>query len=124
MDKIEGTSKTPEIILDLENGNLSISGVSILENPRAFYAPLFSAIHEYLANPKESTTITFDLEYFNSSSAIMIRDIIRSFETHPAASTCVVKWLHDNDDHGIRNSGYEFQNIFDNIRFEIIGLDR
>lgn len=124
MQKIEATVKTPEVILDFENGSIFIRGISIAENPRAFYEPIFVAIDKYLLNPKPSTTVNFDLEYFNSSSAIMIRDIIRKFEGHSTAPGCTIKWFHDNDDHGIRNSGLEFQNIFEGIKFEIIGLDR
>lgn len=124
MKKIEGTTKTPEVIFDFENGALSISGISISENPQAFYLQVFQEIDEYLKNPKDSTTINLDLEYFNSSSAIMIRDIIRKFEYHSTGPNCVVRWIHDSDDHGIRNSGLEFQNIFEGIKFEIVGLDR
>ena len=124
MKKIEATVKTPEVILDFENGSMSISGISISENPRLFYDPIFEEIEVYLKNATKGTVINLDLEYFNSSSAIMIRDIIRTFEKHPTAPDSVVRWYHDNDDQGIRNSGLEFENIFEGIRFEIIGLDR
>ncbi len=124
MQKIEATVKTPGVLLDFENGIITISGISIAENPRAFYDPVFQSVDTYLLTAKKGTTVNFDLEYFNSSSAIMIRDLIRKFEGHPTASACCINWFHDNDDQGIRNSGLEFQNIFEGIRFEIVGLDR
>ncbi len=121
---IEGTVKTPEFKLNHSTGEMSLKGISIPENPRLFYADVYSSIDEYLREPAETTIINFDLEYFNSSSAIAIRDIIRKFETHPVASNCNINWYHDNDDQGIKNSGLEFKNIFPTIKFEIIGLDR
>lgn len=121
---IEGTVKTPEFKINHSTGELSIKGISIPENPRLFYSSVYSAIDEYLRSPHQTTTVSFDLEYFNSSSAIAIRDIIRKFETHPKSDTCTINWYHDSDDHGIRNSGLEYKNIFPSIRFEIISLDR
>ena len=124
MQKIEATVKTPEVILDSDLGSVSLKGISISENPRAFYTPVFEMIEQYLKQPQPATTLHVDLEYFNSSSAIMIRDLIRLFENHQTGPNCVVKWYHDNDDHSIRNSGMEFKNIFTHVQFELIGLDR
>ena len=121
---IEGTVKTPEFRINHDTGEISIRGISIPENPRLFYSSVYSAIDEYLRSPNSTTTVNFDLEYFNSSSAIAIRDIIRKFEVHPKSDSCTINWYHDEDDHGIRNSGLEYKNIFPSIRFEIIGLER
>ncbi|MCG8573349.1 MAG: DUF1987 domain-containing protein [Flavobacteriales bacterium] len=122
--RIEGTNKTPEFNFNFSRGELSLRGISIPENPGLFYAEIYASIDDYLKNPAKNTVINFDLEYFNSSSAIAIRDVIRKFEEHNVANNCVVKWYHDEDDQGIESSGHEFKSIFPGLNFEIIGLDR
>ena len=76
-----GTQETPAITFDLTKGEIEISGNSIPENPVKFFAPLVTALNEYIIAPKPITTITFKMNYINTSSSRHILDILKKLET-------------------------------------------
>lgn len=75
---IEATSKTPEVDFDFLTGNLILSGRSIPENATELYEPLYSWINEYVKQPKKTTNLRLNLEYFNTASSIWLAKIVKS----------------------------------------------
>ena len=71
---IEGTSKTPTITSDSDEGLLEIIGRSNPENSVEFYKPLMDWVDEYVQAPGPKTTVNIKLEHFNTSSSKMILD--------------------------------------------------
>ena len=61
----QGNSSTPAVNFDFDKGLVEISGRSIPENALKFYTPLIEWINEYQLNPKKTTTVNLDIEYFN-----------------------------------------------------------
>ena len=117
---LEGTTRTPAVHFDSENGELSISGRSIPENSITFYKPLFDWLDEYVGTPRENTTIVFNLEYFNTSSSKCILDILRKLEKIPeAGSEARVKWFFDEGDEDMEESGNDFKSLI-NLNIELI----
>lgn len=51
--KIEATAKTPKLKVVPSKGLIHISGISIPEDPKSFYAPFHEAINEYMVDPVE-----------------------------------------------------------------------
>ena len=78
--KIEATAKTPKLKVIPSKGLIHISGISIPEDPKAFYAPFHEAINDYIDRPSEKTTVEFKLEYFNTSTTLIIRNVIRKLK--------------------------------------------
>ena len=74
---IEATHKTPQIDLNHLTGEIIISGKSIPENSASFYSQIIKWIDEYIKNPRQTTNLRINLEYFNTSSAIWLAKIVK-----------------------------------------------
>jgi SiaC family regulatory phosphoprotein len=78
---IESTQKTPQIDLNLCSGELIFSGKSIPENAAKLYDGVLKWIIEYAKSPRPTTNLRFNLEYFNTSSAIWLAKITQAIST-------------------------------------------
>jgi hypothetical protein len=74
---VEKTLKTPQIDLNQLTGELILSGKSIPENAARIYEPVFLWITDYILDPKQTTNLRFDLEYFNTASSIWLAKILK-----------------------------------------------
>ena len=118
--KIEPTEKTPEVSIDTDNGKVSIKGVSVPDNPYDFYQDMLDSIDEYLQAPNESTEIEFHLEYFNTSTALVIRNLLRKLESQSGATSLSIKWIYEEDDEDMMEAGSEFQFLFKDLDFKLL----
>ena len=75
---IEPTTKSPQIDFNPLTGELILSGRSIPENAAELYEKVLNWILEYSKNPKRTTNIRINLEYFNTSSSIWLAKIIKA----------------------------------------------
>lgn len=75
--KIAATNNTPAIDFDHDKGTLLISGRCFTQNILDFYAPVKKWVEDYLANPKESTTLDMQIEYMNSASTVIIANLLK-----------------------------------------------
>ncbi len=75
---IEPSVKTPEIDLNLHSGDLILSGKSIPENAAKLYQQVLDWVIEYAENPRLTTNLRLNLEYFNTSSSIWIAKIVKA----------------------------------------------
>jgi hypothetical protein len=75
---IEPTAKTPQIDLNHITGDLIFSGRSIPENAAQLYEKVLNWVMEYIKNPKHTTNLRFNLEYFNTSSSIWLAKIVKA----------------------------------------------
>ena len=111
---IKGTAETPEVVMNKQEGLISLSGRSLPENPRIFYGPLKEWLREYAKNPAEKTKVVFDMEYFNTSSSKMILellDIIRDFYNDP--NKLEFEWHYMEDDEDMLEAGEDFASVAD-----------
>lgn len=127
---IPPTEHTPKIAFDIEKivkGKhvFEISGESKPEDVKAFYGPVLKWLDEaksYLKafekrkieNHKRKIRLVFKMEYFNSSSAKYLFDIIQEMEDIECScqNTGVkIVWIYDPKDDDIRESGMEFKNM-------------
>lgn len=74
---IEPTQKTPHIDLNNYSGELLLAGKSIPENAALIYDKVLKWIKEYIKKPKTTTNLRFNLEYFNTASAIWLSKIVQ-----------------------------------------------
>ena len=74
---IEGTSKSPGIDFNRFNGELILSGKSIPENAAKIYEPLLEWVTNYVVDPKPTTNLRLNLEYFNTATAIWLGKIVK-----------------------------------------------
>lgn len=120
--EIEGTTKTPTILFDVESGLLEIKGRSIPENSTEFFKPLMEALKHYHANINKTIQVDFQLEYFNTSSSKCILDILKLLAViKKSGGSVLINWHYEEDDEDMLESGENYQDIV-NIPFNMLIL--
>lgn len=121
--QIQQTNSTIGVILNYEKHFLEFSGDSRPENVRDFFDPIMVWINEYknyvyfLSNESSHSIIIkvdFKFEYFNSSSAKYIVDIIKTLNSIVVSNNKIVlnlNWCYEKEDNDILDSGKEFIKI-------------
>lgn len=115
MEKFElkESFKTPRILIDFERGLINITGRSSLENPQDLYPRINNIIQQYCENPKQTTNVLIDLEYYNEASANYLFEILHLLNNSSILnkSTLKIFWHYDPDDYGIIGDINKTQNI-------------
>lgn len=75
---VEQTDKTPLIDFNYLNGELILSGKSIPINAPRIFEPLLEWVNDYVRNPRQTTNLRLNLEYFNTASSIWLAKIVKS----------------------------------------------
>lgn len=120
---IKGTSKTPTVKLNREEGTLFFSGRSIPENTFDFYAPINDWIDDYCESPSKLTVISIRLEYFNTSSSKCLLDVFKKLENIQTEELQVlVNWYFETEDEDMQEAGEDYRAIV-SLPFEIIEVD-
>lgn len=120
---IEETTKTPGIILDPQEGTISIKGRSIPENSLAFYQPILEAMDQYANAPKDYTKMTIQLDYFSTSSSKCILDLFKKLENIiKKGKTAEIYWLYEDKDDNIRDAGADYETMID-VPFKIVAIE-
>ena len=122
---IEATEDSPKINFDTTSNRFIISGESRPENAGKFYTPVINWIVKYeesLTDKKNSITLVFvfKLDYFNSTSAKYIMDILLVLKQFVDDGYKVnVEWHYDKRDDDMLDAGNEFSDTVD-MKFEYI----
>ncbi len=117
---LEGTAKTPVVSFNDTTGLLELKGRSIPENSIEFYKPLIEWVDKYARDPKPSTTLHVQLEYFNTSSSKCILDLFKKLEgVRSSGNEVTVLWHYELDDEDMLEAGEDYQAII-NIPFKMI----
>lgn len=74
---IEPTHKTPQVDLNYIAGEMILSGRSIPENAAILYEKIINWATLYSANPRQTTNLRLNLEYFNTASSIWLAKLVR-----------------------------------------------
>jgi hypothetical protein len=75
---VEQTDKTPLVDLNQMSGELLLSGKSIPINAPRIFEPILDWINEYIKNPRQTTNLRLNLEYFNTASSIWLAKIVKA----------------------------------------------
>ncbi len=119
--RIEKTVKTPEVDFSASTGTLLIKGISIPENTVEFYHKLIYWISEYSINPQPKTTLNLKLEYFNTSTSVVLLNIFKSL-TEIDNSEVMVNWYYEDDDIEMEEVGKDYERMVD-VKFNLIPVD-
>jgi hypothetical protein len=104
---INETATTPNVLCDVSKRLITIKGRAISENAFEFFSPIEEWILEY---KKLKLPLQVDLyfEYFNTSSSIYLRKIIKLLdEMHICGASVVMNWQYDDDDDDMQDQGIE-----------------
>jgi hypothetical protein len=75
---IEAGLKSPQIDLNPFTGEIIFCGKSIPENAAVVYEDVLKWVTEYGKNPRVTTNLRLNLEYFNSASSIWLAKIVKT----------------------------------------------
>lgn len=105
---IEGTKYTLAIDLDPASGRLRFSGESYPENARAFFAPVFAWLEEYLATNPPDVRVELSLDYLNTSSTKCLLDLMEIFDRfRSSGGNPTVVWFYSKDDEDTLTMGQD-----------------
>ena len=110
------TDISPDVNLDI-SGEVSISGMSMMEDPSEFYLQIHNWINEYIDSGNNKLNITFHLNYFNSSSAKQILKVLMAIDE--AEINTKVFWYYPSDNEFLKERGEEFAIMLD-LPFEYV----
>ncbi len=109
-----GSPETPDISLNPILGRLEFSGKSLPEDSDTFFKPVLAWIDEYLAYPVPNTEIEIKLDYFNTSTSLVLMKVFNKFQEK---ENVVVRWYHLPEDEDMLESGKEFE-VLSKLNFE------
>ena len=116
---ISATVDKPEVNLDPEKGTFEIQGKSLPENAKLFFDPIIEWLEEYARNPNDSTEFTLRLNYFNSSSARKIVELLSVLEKiQEEGKEAKIIWEHKVYDEIMKERGEEVKLVLD-VPFEL-----
>ena len=105
---IKATDVSPEVILNPGDKKFSISGWSRPESPSKFYGPIMKWIDDHGQAHLNNAVVNFRIEYFNTPSARVIREILDQLEKlHKGGIKVTVNWYYD-DESSKEEFEYEF----------------
>lgn len=118
---IDPTDETPKVTLDPESGVFEFVGNSYPENSTKFYTPILSWLRSYLdEGPTSGLTMDFNFDYFNTSSAKYILEILRLVqELHEGGNESLVRWHYFEDDTDMQEAGEDYEASID-VPFELL----
>lgn len=107
---ITGTSSTPAILADWQEGCLSMQGDSYPENSFDLFQPVIAWVKDYLTGESRPLRLEFELVYLNTSSIRVLMDILDMAEEHHrqgrAVSLC---WRYDPANERVAELAAEFK---------------
>ena len=111
--EIEGTANTPFVSLNQANGELEFRGKSIPENTIKFYGPVKQWLDNYAGSPCADTHLNIYLEYFNTSSAKIIIEMLKKMVglNNEGKTRLKVSWKYDANDTDMLEAGEDMMNL-------------
>lgn len=109
--RITSTAVTPEINFDIDNNTLTFLKVSKPANAIEFYRPLFEYIDRFeqkkvQSKEVEQLSIDFKFDYFNTSSAKMIYELLGRFKRiEQQGVKVIINWYYHSDDDDLLEEG-------------------
>lgn len=126
---VEESGATPKVVLDAEKNDFLMQGCSRPEDVRAFYYPIINWLTDFSDTIDDSAisrfkdyplVFNFKFDYFNSSSAKFILDILLLLnEIYKKEINIVIRWHYDTADDDMREVGEELSDVVD-FNFEYI----
>lgn len=106
------TKETPRVHLDKANNIFELEGRSRPENIDSFYGPIYEWFEEYRRNPNDSTHIQMNFEYFNTSSAKAILELLKLFENmHKDGLDIKIIWHYHEEDEDMQDAGQDYSTM-------------
>ena len=115
------TESTPYVSIDEDKGYMRFEGESYSENVIAFYKVVTDWLSGYLQSGFTKFTFDCALEYFNSSTSKLLYNMLTDMDDAASdGKDIVVNWYADKDNDIIIESGEDFEEDLENLKFNLI----
>jgi len=120
--EITSTEDCPDILFNPNTGVFSISGRSLPEDPPSFFKPVFQWLSEYALAPHAATLLNIKLDYFNTSSARQVMELLIALEKIESTDrTVTVNWYYVEGDDLMHDRGDEIASLV-NVSVNVLPL--
>lgn len=122
---IAATERSPQVVFNFDAGTFLIKGESYPEDVTDFYGTTLKALEAYLEELDGSTVnFTFELIYFNSSSAKILMSLFDMLEEcAEEGNTVNVEWIYEADDDNMEELGEEFGEDLEAANFKMKAIE-
>jgi len=115
---IEASERAPGVVFDFSNNTFSLTGESYPEDVTAFYGGILESLEEHFSNQTgASIQFTFDLIYFNSSTAKVVMGLFDMLDETAEKNDVTVIWNFEEDDDNMEEMGEEFGEDLESAKF-------
>ena len=121
MIEIQKTGSTPYIIVDEEKGYMKFEGECYHENVLGFFKEINIWLENFLHGSFDILTFDCELQYFNSSTAKLLLNML--FEMDDCAAEgkqIVINWITTANNEIIMECGEDFKEELDHLVFNMV----
>ncbi len=120
---VNETLKTPEVVINYNEGLIRIKGKSIPEDSDRFYKPILEKLDWYVEHAPDKTRVTVHFDYFNTTSSKYILKIFRRFEDiYRKYKDITIYWYYEADDLDMMYCGEDYQSILQ-VPFKLVEIE-
>jgi len=107
---IPATERSPEVDFDFSVNKFALRGESYPEDVNAFFGPLMDQLESHFENQDAADILfTFELIYFNSSTAKILMGLFDMFDqAAESGNKVIVEWCYEEDDDNMEELGEEY----------------
>jgi len=106
---INGTKNTLNVVFDTEKKKISITGMSLPENPSDFFELITQRLDLFMLKITNKLIVEFDIKYMNTSSSKNIYNFIR--KCVQLVPNVEIVWCYESDDEEMYDSGLSFEEV-------------
>ena len=117
------TPDTPSINVNIEKREVSMSGKCFPANAREFFGPFRNWLDDHLNENDNPIRLNIDLEYFNTSSSLVLLEIMRQLVKSNKCVNHCISWIYEEEDEDIKEAGIEYNQLLNN-KLEVISKPR
>lgn len=112
--RIKSSESDNEVILDGERGVFEFNGRFLPHKTKEFFEPILEWLEAYSKQPLSKSTVSFKMDYFNTSSSKKFLDIMLLFqEIYSKGNNVEVVWYYHSDDVDLKDAGMGYADLVD-----------
>ncbi|MDR1702488.1 MAG: DUF1987 domain-containing protein [Sporomusaceae bacterium] len=119
--EIEKTESLPYVLVDEEKEYLKLAGICYHERAIDFFEQICTWLENFLKTDFNEFTFDFAMEYFNSSTAKLVFNMLLALDNSAKeGKKIVINWMTTKDNEVIIEFGEDFQEELSNVEFNLI----
>lgn len=121
---IPAMERSPEVDFRFLENRLSLKGEAYPEDAAAFFGPLLKQLSAHCEGIRgQDLHAEIQLEYFNTSSAKALMNMIQILEnTARGGSRVTLHWCFQKDDEVMREFGEDFSTELQHVQFQLVEI--